>query len=122
MSVKLLNDHYLEILSLKGGCTGSSESRLVKMSNCWKSHAAAQLWYSPKKSKYPLYIVIGVLQIMTIEQNTALKRLKGYTKVSDRLAATKCGAKLHLFCYVLLDFSLTVKAAPHECVIRTSQP
>ena len=25
------------------------------------------------------------------------------------------------FC-VLLDFSLTVKAAPHECVIWTSQP
>ena len=24
--------------------------------------------------------------------------------------------------YVLLDFSLTVKAAPHECVMRTSQP
>ena len=23
---------------------------------------------------------------------------------------------------VLLDFSVTVKAAPHECVIRTSQP
>ena len=23
---------------------------------------------------------------------------------------------------VLLDFSLTVKAAPHECIIRTSQP
>ena len=23
---------------------------------------------------------------------------------------------------VLLDFSLTVKAVPHECVIRTSQP
>ena len=23
--------------------------------------------------------------------------------------------------YVLLDFSLTVKAAPHECVIRTGQ-
>ena len=25
-------------------------------------------------------------------------------------------------CLVLLDFWLTVKAAPHECVIRTSQP
>ena len=25
-------------------------------------------------------------------------------------------------CKVLLDFSLTVKAAPHECVIRTGQP
>ena len=24
--------------------------------------------------------------------------------------------------HVLLDFLLTVKAAPHECVIRTSQP
>ena len=23
---------------------------------------------------------------------------------------------------ILLDFSLTVKATPHECVIRTSQP
>ena len=23
---------------------------------------------------------------------------------------------------ILLDFSLTVKAAPHECEIRTSQP
>ena len=24
--------------------------------------------------------------------------------------------------HMLLDFLLTVKAAPHECVIRTSQP
>ena len=24
--------------------------------------------------------------------------------------------------HILLDFSLTVKAAPYECVIRTSQP
>ena len=43
MIVKLLTEHHLEFLSLKGGCTGSSESTLVKMSNCWKSHAAAQL-------------------------------------------------------------------------------
>ena len=28
-------------LSLKGGCTGSSESALVKMPHCWKSHTAA---------------------------------------------------------------------------------
>ena len=31
MSVKLLTEHHLEFLSLKGGCTGSSESSLVKM-------------------------------------------------------------------------------------------
>ena len=34
MSVKLLTEHLLEFLSLKGGCTGSSECTLVKMSNC----------------------------------------------------------------------------------------
>ena len=43
MIVKLLTEHHLEFLSLKGGCRGSSESRLVKMSNCWKSHVAAHL-------------------------------------------------------------------------------
>ena len=42
MTVKLLTEYHLEFLSLKRGCTGSSESTLVKMSNCWKSHAEAQ--------------------------------------------------------------------------------
>ena len=43
MIVKLLTEHLLEFLSLKGGCTGSSESTHVKMPHCWKSHATAQL-------------------------------------------------------------------------------
>ena len=43
MIVKLLTEHYLEFLSLKEGCRGSSKSTLDKMSNCWKSHAAAQI-------------------------------------------------------------------------------
>ena len=43
MSVKLLSEHHLEFLSLKGGCTCSSESTLVKMPHCWKSHVAAHL-------------------------------------------------------------------------------
>ena len=41
MTVKLLNEHHLEILSFKGGCTGSSESSLVKMPHLWKSRVAA---------------------------------------------------------------------------------
>ena len=41
MSVKVLTEDHLEFLSFKGGCRGSSKSTLVKMSNCWKSHAAA---------------------------------------------------------------------------------
>ena len=45
MIVKLLTEHHLEFLCLKGGCRGSSESTLVKMTNCWKSHAAAQYGY-----------------------------------------------------------------------------
>ena len=43
MIVKLLTEYHLEYLSLTGGCRGSSEPTLVKMSNCWKSHAAAQM-------------------------------------------------------------------------------
>ena len=43
MIVKLLTEHNFEFLSLTRDCRGSSESTLVKKSNCWKSHAAAQL-------------------------------------------------------------------------------
>ena len=46
MIVKLLTEHHLEFLSLKGGCRGLSESTHVKMSNCWKSHALAQIFSS----------------------------------------------------------------------------
>ena len=43
MSVKLLTEHHLEFLSLKGGCTGSPMSKLVKMLHCWKSHVSTQI-------------------------------------------------------------------------------
>ena len=43
MIVKLLTEHHLEFLSMKGGCRGSSESTHVKMPHCWKSHALAQI-------------------------------------------------------------------------------
>ena len=46
INIKLLTEHHLEFLSLKGGCTGSSESTLAKMPHCWKSHDAAQLYFS----------------------------------------------------------------------------
>ena len=42
MTVKQLIEHHLEFLSLTGGCTGSSESTLVKMPHCWKDHVTAQ--------------------------------------------------------------------------------
>ena len=44
MTVKLLTEHHLELLSLNGGCTGSSESINVKMPHCLKSHIAALMF------------------------------------------------------------------------------
>ena len=46
MIVKLLTEHHFKFLSLKGGCTGWSESTLVKMPNCWKSHATALMIFT----------------------------------------------------------------------------
>ena len=43
MTVKLLTEHHLEFLSLKGDCTCSSENTLVKMPHCCKSHVVAQM-------------------------------------------------------------------------------
>ena len=49
MILKLLTEHHLEFLSLKGGQTGSSESTLVKMPHCWKSHATAHMTMKVQK-------------------------------------------------------------------------
>ena len=43
MIVKILTEHHLEFLSLKGGCRGSSESTNVKIPHCWKSHALVHI-------------------------------------------------------------------------------
>ena len=52
MSVKLLTEHHLEFLSLKGGCTGSSESTLVKIPHCLKSCVVAHM-PMPLHSQHP---------------------------------------------------------------------
>ena len=44
MTVNLLAELLLEVLSLTVGCTGLSESTLVKMPHCWKSHVTAQFF------------------------------------------------------------------------------
>ena len=43
MSVKLLTEHHLGFLNLKGGCTGSPESTLFKMPHCWESHVTTHM-------------------------------------------------------------------------------
>ena len=58
MTVKLLIEHHLDFLSLKGDCTGSSVSTLVKMPHCWKSHVVAQIsnLLSPAYSAVSVYL------------------------------------------------------------------
>ena len=45
MTAKLLTKLHLRFLSLKGGCTGSSESILVEIPQRWKSHVTANLLF-----------------------------------------------------------------------------
>ena len=55
MIVKLLTEHHLEFLSLKGDCTGSSEATLVKIPYCWKSHVLAhKLFGSYRLNSFPM--------------------------------------------------------------------
>ena len=51
-SVKLLTEHHLEFLCLKGGCTGLSASRLVKMPHCWTSHVTAHFAFGVSVCPY----------------------------------------------------------------------
>ena len=50
MTVELLTEHHLEFLSLKGGCTGLSESMLLKMPHFWKSHVTAHIYLNTSTS------------------------------------------------------------------------
>ena len=59
MIVKLLTEHNLEFLSLKGGCTGSSESTLVKMPHCWKSHCSSFAFRQSRLFFFPVGFVYG---------------------------------------------------------------
>ena len=43
MIVKLLTEHHLAFLILKGGRTGWPESTHVKIPHCWKSHVTAHI-------------------------------------------------------------------------------
>ena len=64
MTLKLLTEHHLEFLSLKGSCTGVSESTLVKMPHCWKSFAAAHLSNGPET----LYTKVPVKGFLSIQR------------------------------------------------------
>ena len=79
MIVKLLTEHHLEFLNFTGGCRGSSESTLVKMPHCWKSHAPAHMLFMDGRvlcsllqlsERWPYHIwSVGRMKFASLEAN-----------------------------------------------------
>ena len=86
MSVRLLSEHHLEFLSLKGGCTGSSESTLVKVPHCLKSHVTAQ---------------INVQYCFAYHQMLSHQMLSGFKVVFTVFKTASLYFFIILFCFVL---------------------
>ena len=59
MNVKQLTEQTLEFLSLTRGRTCSSESTLVKMPHCWKSHVAAFILLPVSVSVHDILVLIA---------------------------------------------------------------
>ena len=87
MIVKLLTKHRLEFVGLKGGCTGSSESTLVKMLHC----VAAQ------------FMIYWLRATGYIHISKKMKNSDKYHKSSFSCMqrAVSFSSSLKLFCFVL---------------------
>ena len=65
MTVKLLTEKHLEFLSLKGGCTGLSESIHVKMPCCLKSRvSAAQICMHSYLVRLEVYTLVWAFMLV----------------------------------------------------------
>ena len=69
MTVNLLTEQHLEFQILTQACTRSSESTLVKMPHCWKSHVTAHIKISASfhfvVSLYPTYALGGFCVLLS---------------------------------------------------------
>ena len=108
--VKLLTEHHLEFLSLKGACTAWSESTLFKMPHCWNSHVTGTYYaleaHPHKKQSLHfllIFIFVNILQRITnkmlcklVESFTLSSPVSStdnfYTQFGTRSGSTKCQA------------------------------
>ena len=67
MTVELLTQHRLEFLSLKGDCTGLSESTLIKMTHCWKSHVMAHMVFGADPTGIGVTVCLPYLKNQSAE-------------------------------------------------------
>ena len=80
MFLRLLTEHRLEFLGLTGNYTGSSESTLVKMPHCWKSHVTAHLFCtfqvrSIEKEKVTEKVVNSYVLVEFLQQKLASNKM-----------------------------------------------
>ena len=88
--LRLLTDQHLEFLSLKGGCTGLSESKLVKIPHCWKSHVEAHL---------VLYILFNYLAIISLRNRELVALLKLYSFLFVYVFVCMCSTASSSWCH-----------------------
>ena len=68
-----------------------------------------------------VYLLVALASMFRLQQGAG----KVWTQFHHKFLHVNNIMHMHIsntHTHILLDFSLTVKAAPHECVIRTSQP
>ena len=81
MIVKLLTEHHLEFLSLKGGCIGLSESTRVDIPHCWKSHATAHILRASWKISY---YICHYLYTLNVKPSLNKAYLHTYIKYANK--------------------------------------
>ena len=106
MGVKLLTEHHFEFLSLKGGCTSSYESTLVKMPHCWKSCVTAQLCIGGTTHTKTTKNNGLTLDITFLQKVAQLEAAKTTTE-----ASTEESGKTAFLTYLLSQQSLTPEEA-----------
>ena len=81
------------LLKIKRGCAGWSESTLVKMPHCWKSHVAVQLLYRFFRSLiYPFLVKSGKTMGLRVFLNAVVFcMLNGYLQSSYLMYHAKFG-------------------------------
>ena len=99
MTVKLLTEHHLAFISLKGGCTGSSESTHVKMPHCLKSDVTAQnVLYSLSS----ILDINGVTRQRREAREAFTKRIRIFFNGIDVEKNFTCGNLKSIHCYIVI--------------------
>ena len=94
MHVKLLTEHHLGFLSLKRGCTGLSESTLVKIPHCWKTgHHVIYFYPFPAIRNICLLLTCLCSLIAYIANNMDPDTTAPYHWPKFKIISQKCSSK-----------------------------